>query len=71
MFVSDLNNRGLVRISQDIGDFDDIYEASSMLREETNDSLPRILITNVAKDFIRYISEIDSPKPTPNEKTIV
>jgi len=71
MFVSDLNNRGLVRISQDIGDFDDIYEASSILLEETNDSLPRILITNVAKDFIRFISEIDSPKPTPNEKTIV
>ena len=62
MLIGDLNTRGLLRISQDIGDFDDIYEASLVLREETDDSLPRILVTSVAKDFIKFISEIDTSK---------
>jgi hypothetical protein len=62
MLIGDLNTRGLVRVSQDIGDFEDIYEASSLLLEETNDSLPRILITQIAKDFIRFISETDLSK---------
>lgn len=68
MFVSDLNTRGLVRISQDIGDFNDIYIKSNWLREDTNDAQPRIIVTSVTKDFIRFITEIDSPKPTSNEK---
>jgi hypothetical protein len=57
MLIGDLNTRGLVRVSQDIEDFEDIYEASSILLSETNDSLPRILITQIAKDFIRFISD--------------
>lgn len=61
MFVSDLNTRGLLRMSQYIGDFDDIYDASLELREETDDSLPRILVTTVGKDFIKFISETDLP----------
>jgi hypothetical protein len=61
MLIGDLSTRGLLRISQDIDDFEDIYEASFTIREETNDSLPRVLITQIAKDFIRYISEADFP----------
>ena len=64
MLIGDLNTRSLVRVSQDIGDFEDIYEASSILLEQTNDSLPRILITQIAKDFIRFISETDLSKVT-------
>ncbi len=62
MLIGDLNTRGLVRVSQDIGDFEDIYEASSILAEKTDDSLPRILVTQIAKDFIRFISETDLSK---------
>jgi hypothetical protein len=59
MLLGDLSVRGLVRISQDIDDFEDIYAASLILAEATNDTLPRILITDVAKDFIKFISETD------------
>jgi hypothetical protein len=62
MLIGDLSTRGLVRISQDIDDFDDIYAAELELREETDDSLPRIIITHIAKDFIRFISETDLSK---------
>jgi hypothetical protein len=62
MFVNDLNTRGLLRISPDIGDFDDIFKASVWGRADTDDSLPRIIITSVAKDFIRFISDRDLSK---------
>ncbi len=62
MLIGDLNTRGLLRISQDMGDFDDIYKASTLLLAKTDDSLPRILVTTVAKDFIRFISDRNLPK---------
>lgn len=65
MLLGDLSARGLIRVSQDIDDFEDIYAASSILSEETDDSLPRILVTQIAKDFIRFISETDSSKVKP------
>jgi hypothetical protein len=51
----DLAIRGLIRISQDIDDFVDIYEASAMLYESTNDSLPRIRVTELADDFLAFV----------------
>jgi hypothetical protein len=56
MILGDLNTRGLIWISQDINDFEDIYQASTLLLEETNDDLPRIIITDVAKKFLKFIS---------------
>jgi hypothetical protein len=57
MLVSDLNVRGLIYVSRDIGDFEDIYQASSLLLESTNDNLPRIIITDIAKMFMAFISD--------------
>jgi hypothetical protein len=58
MFIGDLNTRGLLRVSPDIEDDSDIYQASSLLLEETNDNLPRIIVSHVAKRFIRFISTL-------------
>ena len=56
MICGDLEVRGLVRISRDIEDFEDIYQASTLLLEETRDDLPRIVVTEIAKGFLRFIS---------------
>ncbi len=56
MLLGDLSVRGLVHVSQDIDDFEDIYQASSLLLEETNDDLPRLIVTDIAKMFIVFIS---------------
>ncbi len=56
MLIGDLSTRGLIRVSQDIDDFDDIYKASLFLLHKTNDTLPRFLVTKIAKDFIDFIS---------------
>ncbi len=58
MFIGDLSNRGLIRVSQDIEEDEDIYQASSLLSEDTNDDLPRIIISDVAKRFVRFISAL-------------
>ena len=46
MFCQDLSARGLIRISPDIDDFDDIYQANLLLMESTDQSLPRVIIVN-------------------------
>lgn len=56
MFCGDLEVRGMVRISQDIDDFEDIYQASSLLLESTKDGFPRIIVTDIAKDFLEFIA---------------
>ena len=57
MICGDLEVRGLLRISQDIDNFKDIYHADTMLLAETNDNLPRIIVTDIAKEFIKFIAE--------------
>ncbi len=57
MTCGDLEIRSLVRISQDIDDFEDIYQASSLLLSQTRDDLPRIIVTNIAKEFLRFIAK--------------
>jgi hypothetical protein len=57
MLMGDLNARGLIWISQDIDDFEDIYQASAILDMSTKDDLPRIIVTNIAKEFIGFISD--------------
>lgn len=57
LLIGDLSIRSLIHISQDIDDFEDVYQASSLLLESTNDSLPRIIVTSIAKMFISYIAE--------------
>ena len=56
MLIGELETRGLIWVSQDINDFEEIYQASTSLLEETNDDLPRVIVTDVAKKFMKYIS---------------
>lgn len=58
MLVGDLSTRGLIRVSRDIEDDEDIYHANSILTEDTNDDLPRIIVSEVARKFIRFISAL-------------
>jgi len=56
MLIGDLASRGLIWVSPDIDDFEDIYQASALLLNSTRDDLPRIIITEVAKKFLKFIS---------------
>ena len=56
MLIGDLSVRGLIHVSPDIDDFEEIYQASAILDTSTNDDLPRVLITDIGRDFINYIS---------------
>ena len=56
MFCQDLSARGLIRISPDIDDFEDIYQADLWLRESTNQSLPRVIVTDIAIQFMEFIT---------------
>jgi len=56
MLIGDLGTRGLIWVSQDIDDFEDIYQASALLLQKTRDDLPRLIVTDVAKKFLEFIS---------------
>ena len=58
LLLGDLSNRGLLRISNDIEEDVDIYHADSLLLESTDDSLSRIIVPEVARKFIKFISTI-------------
>lgn len=49
--VQNLASKGLIRISQDIEDFDDIYSGSMLLLEGTDDNKPRVIVTEFGKKF--------------------
>jgi hypothetical protein len=51
MLVEDLSARGLVRISSDLEDFEDIYHADKLLLHSTNEELPKVIITDVLNNF--------------------
>lgn len=61
MMCLELQGRGLIRISQDIEDFEGVFEASLWLREDTIDDLPRVMISEVGIQFLEFISSSDSP----------
>lgn len=56
MLVEDLSARGLVRISSDLEDFEDVYHADKLLLHSTNEVLPKVIITNVAIQFLNFIT---------------
>lgn len=56
MLLQDLSVRGLIRISPDIDDFEDIYQASALLLEGTPDNLPRAIVTDIARKFLDFIT---------------
>lgn len=56
MMCLDLQGRGLIRISQDIEEFNGIYEASALLLEKTKDDLPRVIISQIGQQFLTFIS---------------
>jgi hypothetical protein len=57
MMCLDLQTRGLIWISADIGDFPGIYEASALLIEKTRMDLPRIVISDVGRQFLQFIGK--------------
>lgn len=57
MYCLELEARGLIRISPDIGDFPGIDEASAILLEQTRDDLPRIRISEVGANLLAFISD--------------
>ena len=57
LLLQDLSARGLVRISPDIEDFEDIYRTDKIITEDTNEELPKVIITQVAKEFLHFITE--------------
>jgi len=59
LLCGDLVNRGLLRISQDIDDFDDMYVASALLNESTRDDLPFIKGTELGRDLQKFVAEYD------------
>lgn len=56
MLIQDLSARGLIRISTDIEDFDDIYQVNALTDENTNEDLPRVIITDIAEQFLDFIT---------------
>lgn len=52
----DLVSRGLLRVSQDLDDYEDIYQVNSLVDEATNDNLPRIKITEMGSNILDYIA---------------
>lgn len=56
MMCVELESRGLIWISQDIGNFSGIYEANAIITEQTRDDLPRILISQVGRSFLQFIT---------------
>ncbi len=59
LMCNDLTSRGLIRISQDLGDFDDIYQSSNLMLEETKDDLPRVVVPEIAGQFLAFISKVN------------
>jgi hypothetical protein len=56
MCTRELAARGLVRISPDIDDFDDIYQVDSLALESTDSDRPRLIVTEIGKKFIEYLN---------------
>ena len=57
LLCNDLSSRGLMRISPDFRDFRDIYQGSKLLLEDTKEDLPRIIVPEVAEQFLAFISK--------------
>jgi hypothetical protein len=57
LMCNDLDSRGLIRISPDFGDYGDIYQASSILLEKTDENQPLIIVTEIAEQFLLFISK--------------
>ena len=49
--IQNLASKGLIRISQDIDNFDDIYSGDKLLLSGTDDSKPRVIVTDFGKKF--------------------
>lgn len=56
MLFQDLSARGLIRVSPFMDDFEDIYQAGMLIDEATQDDLPRVIITDIAKHFLDFIT---------------
>ena len=55
MMCGDLTIRGLMRISSDVEDFKDIYQSNKITTEYSPD-LPKIIVTEIAKEFIDMVT---------------
>jgi hypothetical protein len=57
MLCLELQSRGLIIISPDIGEFEGIYEASALLIEKTRSDLPRVKVSNIGREFMSFVAE--------------
>lgn len=56
LLCNDLSSRGLIRISQDLRDSEDIFQASNLLLEDTKEDLPRVIVPEISEQFLVFIS---------------
>lgn len=58
LMCGDLINRGLIRISSTLEDFEDLYEPDRLIAHnpEKDGILPKIIVTNIAHNFFQFIS---------------
>jgi hypothetical protein len=49
--IQDLASKGLIRVSKDIEDFDDIYSSDKLLLDSTDQSKTRVIVTEFGKKF--------------------
>ena len=56
MLCSELEVRGLVTLSPDIGEFPGIYEASALLLEERFTNLPFVRVSDIGRQFVDFIA---------------
>ena len=52
---TELSGKGLLRISNSIDDFSDIYVTTTLITEDTDETLPRLKVTSAGKEFIKWI----------------
>jgi hypothetical protein len=57
MLCLELEARGLIRISSGIEDFPGMYEAEVIITEQTKDDQPRLKISEIGHQFLKFISD--------------
>ena len=56
----DLSIRGVLRISQEIDDFKDVYEGPGrLLLEGSGNDLPILKVTEIGQDLLKLIADYD------------
>ena len=57
LVINDLEAKGIIRISQGMDNFEDLYNSSAILDQSSDETLPRIVVTEIGEKFINYIAK--------------